>query len=851
MRSDNRTIIRKLRRRIFTVNKKRNIIIATAIALTTLMIALSLSVAMSFLATLDLQNLQRRGTAAHVQVMNVSERAVTQLRDMGFVTSVGLAKRAADVVFFADEFTMVYYDEVYWQYHKLPALIDVQGRLPQAVNEIMLSRRFLFQLNITEPTIGMDVPIHFWTADGQEHQAVFILSGYYTSLESASWHEPLGVPVSAAFLDVLGDFAISTTHASIIFQNSRNIPQSITQMQNTLYRPFSLYQHSDFNTGSPAALITIIAVLIALLMITGFLLIYNIMNISVASDIRLYGLLKSIGTTPKQLYKIVIAQAVMLCVAAVPLGVGLAAAASLAFVPMVLQILGVQMTLIISFSPVIFIGAAFLTVLTTLLGSLSPAKKAAQISPIEATRYTEQTLNKKRGLFPTRGKPFLLALRNIFFRNKKRMATVFFSLFFSSVLFMTVAVISSSMDAEQYLRLIFEENNFSLRYWPRGSQAVEIVNSSIVFNEPARHIDEAYLHRLSSLPGFISMRYITRAGAFLTYTDEFLPYVRAAQSFHRLFITDTDGTSRPATEREREEHITFMTAPDFLRRNFTTSVYGVCVHEVYAVKHIFDTSFDIDAFARGETALFSSNRNPHLLEEIKNIELELSGGVFNFEMAGVTTRMFGDIRNFAFGNAPAIIVAKPFLEAHAMTFVYQVDIRVYEAYEPLALMELEALTEHDAEILFGARLIERVGVRSMQLLFWTIGGSVAGVIGLTGLLNFVNVMSVGIMSRKKELAALECIGMTQKQVRAMLIFEGAGYAAVVLTAAAVFGNLIAIGLFNMIYSLDGTNVFNFQYPFALILITALLIVAVCICTPLMVYNAVNKTTIVERLRELE
>ncbi|MCL2203298.1 MAG: ABC transporter permease [Defluviitaleaceae bacterium] len=839
--------------RIFRANAKRNGLIFVAILLTTFMIASSLSVAMSFLATLALQNVQRNATAAHVHVMHVSERAVTQLQGMESVASVGLARRAADVVFFADEFTMIYYDAEYWQYHKLPALLDVQGRLPQAVNEIMLSRRFLFQLAISEPMVGMDVTINFWTANGQEHQAVFVLSGYYTSLGAASWHEPLGVPVSAAFLYALGDNAISSTRASVIFHNDRNLPQSISQMQNALYRPFSLHTNSDFNAGSPAALMAIIAVLIALLMITGFLLIYNILHISVANDIRLYGLLKAVGTTPIQIYGIVIVQAVILCIVAVPLGVGLAAVASLAFVPMVLQILGVQMTLVVSLSPIIFVGAALLAVLTTFLGSLSCAKKAARISPIEATRYTEQELNKKRVLFPTRGRPFLMAMRNIFFRNKKRMATVFISLFFSSVLFMTVAVISFSMDAEQYLDGIFEENNFSLRHWPRDARHVVIGrhDSPITFNEPVRHIDEAYLHRLASLPGFISLRYVTRAGGFLTYTDAFLPYARGVHDFvFRSTIVEADGTTRLMTDAEHAEQVARITSPEWLRPNFHTTVYGVCVDEVYAVRHIFDPPIDIDAFARGEAALFSSNRNPHLLEGIGNIELTLSGGTFDFEMAGVTSRMFGDIRAFGFFGAPAIIVARPFLEEHAMTFIYQVDIRVYEAYEPLALMELEALTEHDAEILFGARLIERVGVQSMQLLFWAIGGSVAGVIGLTGLLNFINVMSVGIMSRKKELAAMESIGMTKEQVRDMLMFEGAGYGLVVLATAAVLGNLIAIGLFNFVYNADGTGIFNFQYPFVLFVIMAMMIVAICLYTPLIAYRKVNNATIVERLREM-
>jgi putative ABC transport system permease protein len=807
---------------------KRNAFIFVAILLTTCMIASTLSVAESFLATLDLQNVQRNGTAGHVQIYNVSERAVTQLKNMENIASVGLVTHVADVVFEADHFALFYYDEEYWQKHKRPALLDVQGRPPQTGNEIMLSRRFLFQSGITEPVLGMEVALNFQGADGRVRLGVFRLSGFYTDMKAVSINEPLGIPVSEAFLSALGDNAIHTANVSIIFENNRNIQQQILRMSNELYRPFASKAADNFNAGSPDMLMVIITVLVFLLMLTGFLLIYNILNISVANDIRLYGLLKTVGTTPRQIYRIVLTQALLLSIAAVPLGVGLGALVSYAFVPLVLQILGIQMTLVVFLSPVIFVASAALTVLTTFLGSLSPARKAARFSPVEATRYTEQEPTKKRVLFPTQGKPFLLAIRNIFFRNKKRMVTVFFSLFFSCVLFMTVAVISYSMDAEQYVSGLFHGYNFTLRHWPRDTQMVEIgPDSSVRFVEPVPHINEDYLKRLTMLPGFLSQRTVTRAGGFLTFTNEFLPYAR---NFHNSMLAE-------------------LTSPEFLRPNFHTSVYGVCVEEVYAVRDLINPPIDMDAFARGETVLLFSSRNPHLLEHIEQIELTLSGGTFHFNTAVVSTRVFGDIRSFNFFGVPPIIVAKPFLEEHAMTLIYQVDIQVDETNEPLAFMELEILTEFDPEILFDARLTERAGVRSMQFFFWTVGGSVAGVIGLTGLLNFINVLSVGIMARKKELAAMESIGMTKKQVRAMLMYEGIGYAAVVLTAAAVFGNGIAIGLFHFLYTYDGTNVFAFRYPFILFTITALFVLSVCVCTPLITYGKLNKTTVVERLKE--
>ena len=55
-----------------------------------------------------------------------------------------------------------------------------------------------------------------------------------------------------------------------------------------------------------------IAAFLLLVIFTGYLIIYNIFQISVAGDIRFYGLLKTIGTTPRQLKRIIRQQALLL-----------------------------------------------------------------------------------------------------------------------------------------------------------------------------------------------------------------------------------------------------------------------------------------------------------------------------------------------------------------------------------------------------------------------------------------------------------------------------------------------------------------------------------------------------------
>ena len=47
------------------------------------------------------------------------------------------------------------------------------------------------------------------------------------------------------------------------------------------------------------------AAVLLLIIFTGYLIIYNVFQISVTNDIRFYGLLKTIGTTPRQLRRII------------------------------------------------------------------------------------------------------------------------------------------------------------------------------------------------------------------------------------------------------------------------------------------------------------------------------------------------------------------------------------------------------------------------------------------------------------------------------------------------------------------------------------------------------------------
>ena len=107
----------------------------------------------------------------------------------------------------------------------------------------------------------------------------------------------------------------------------------------------------------------------------------------------------------------------------------------------------------------------------------------------------------------------------------------------------------------------------------------------------------------------------------------------------------------------------------------------------------------------------------------------------------------------------------------------------------------------------------------------------------------------GILSRKREFAMLQSIGMTGKQLKSMLVYEGLLYALATVLISAV---LIAI-VGPLVGRLMESMFWFYEYDFSLsaVWMTAPLFLLLGALLPVAVYRSVSRKTIVERLRETE
>jgi len=825
MKNNNRAIIARISGRCLRADKKRNFYIIVATALTMLLLSSVFSIGMSFMESQKMEQIRVMGTTAHAAVSRPSQAQIDEIKRLDYVKAVGLGNHVAtitDVPHMGNmSLTFYYYDAVQWQEMRIPAYTDVIGVYPEHENEIMVPYWVLERMGV-QPEIGMEIPIVYSVASGNdyiEYQETFVLSGWFTSYMHIRSGNMDAMAVSEAFAKRHGKSAENESSAVLLFSNNANVLDCcallerdlvLTEMQEV--RPVPMYIKSDEANRTTFIAFSII---VAFLVFTGYLLIYNVLYISVAREVRFYGLLKTIGTTPRQIRKIVRDQILKLCAIGIPVGGALSAMLSLWIVPGIISdISNIPTGAVVSFSPLIYFGSAIFALLTALLGASKPAKTAASVSPVEAQKYTGTEVKRNAYRSSTHGKPYKMAFRNIF-RERKRAVIVLLSLFLGLTTFIAITTLVTSMDTDNYIAS-YVANDFMLT-----NNTTFMIGSD---NPPKQKFPDGFLDEVRSIPGFASLQYDTKSMLCLTYTEAFGAHLQ------EMLRGDT-GLS--------EESLTsFM-------EHFTCVSVGVDGMALAKLRQ----DFDIEAFERGEYLLFATD-DPSLYEEIKVVEVRS----WPEEEVIASVPVGGFVPYFFHSNsrsiAPTLIMSNALMEKLLGSAIRsELYIDVDEGADAQYLEALKHLTEGDYEISRISKLEVREELRDVKMMLYTLGGGIALVLGLIGVLNFVNVMSVGVIVRKREFATMESIGMTPKQVRRMLLCEGVGYAFISLALVLVIGNLVTYSIFKMFQQSATYAVFT--YPTIPVLVITILILGICIATPLMAYRSTTKITIVGRLRESE
>ncbi len=226
--------------------------------------------------------------------------------------------------------------------------------------------------------------------------------------------------------------------------------------------------HSDYI----AVFLALISVLIALIVCGSALVIYNAFALSIGERKKQFGMFASIGTTAAQIRRIVLTEAGVIAAIGIPVGIVLAIAGVGTLLKLTQGIIAqlvvdAEQGMPLLISPWVIGLTVLFAALTTLLSAWIPARRAAQVSPIEAIRQTGEIQDNGpsnlhsspiiRRLFGFEGELALKSLQ----RDRKRYRTTIISLMISIILF--IAFNSLMLYTNKTQRMATKAMNYDLQ----------------------------------------------------------------------------------------------------------------------------------------------------------------------------------------------------------------------------------------------------------------------------------------------------------------------------------------------------------------------------------------------------
>lgn len=855
LKNNNQGAVKRLTRRLVKNNRVRNIFAIIAIILTTYMISTIFSVGLSFSKNYTIMSNRIAGTLSSMTLNNPTPEQLETIKGFSGIKTAGTQINAGFIPSTNEEEsdaplqTLAFYDSAEFEKNFLPCVSDPVGTYPQAENEIMMSLAALKKTGIEKPELGMDIPLQYTDNNGQQRSETFRLSGYYTDYTKYN----RGTPVSfvsetycranALTLEQNGLLSISAGSMSrnSLYENiKQNAGLHAGQEVTTDFNPMS-----ESLMGQVGAL-GIIVMLVLFIVLSGYLLIYNVIYISVTKDIRFYGLLKTIGTSPKQIKKLVRNQIYLLSVIGIPIGIGLALASSFAIVPFAMKVFesesmaGNLMPSEVSFNPLIFIGTAFFALLTIALSSRKPAKVAASVAPVEALKYTGITpTGKIKDHSGTKGgKPHKIAWYNIF-REKKRAVLVFASLFMGTITFLTINCFINSLGVENYID----------RYYP---------NDFEIDNLPPLEQDfsDSLIQSLKEIDGVKDVKISQGEPTPIKFDESVLePLLKMA--FDMYYVGDTSDGSDQITPDDYNKFLdNFKNDPEKSK----TWLNGIELDFLEKYNKNHKEKLDIDAFERGDYCIIGhpiGEEGMKAYQQLVGKELTFTnpktgeqktvkiGGVFTYDDCHVNSYAVVPV-----GMPDNVFVSHKFMEDFFEDpIITGLKVDIDRSKEPQIKSEITKLLEGmgHTSYRFVARSDQAAGFKDSMQTMNVLGGGISILLIMVGLINFINVMLTGVYIRRKELAVLESVGMTKKQIRKMLTFEGFYYAVITFGLIMTIGNLPLLYLSKNIIHIADYAVFH--YPIGVILAIAAVIFAVCLIVPGLVFKALSKESVTERLHD--
>ncbi len=589
----------------------------------------------------------------------------------------------------------------------------------------------------------------------------------------------------------------------------------------------------------PGGMVSVVVVIIGIVIISTIAVIYNAFQIGVVDRIKQFGLLRAVGTTPRQIRKIILREALILAVIGVPLGIFFGIAA-LYGIDLAFRIIGRDTLALIH--PKISLDVISLSILIGLgsiyISAFIPAVFAGKISPLIAissrNSITKEKLKRRKSLIMGRifGYEGALASKNIK-RNRKRYRITVFSIVISVTLFISF---KSFMDMSLN---VYSDTNES-------SKAHFYINK----DDSSTGISSELIKKVNGLPQVAITYSLFGAQQFTAAVDKGreVEEIREIGDIYRDI--SYEGKSKTLI-------------------NSSVIIYDSKSLDA-AKTYIREGSFDIESLNRengviiiGKNSIFNPKTERRFYGPIMNLkpgdeihlqlfeykdEYEFGKGKLN--KVKVLAVLEDAPLNFR-GNESGLKiitteeVAKKLGSEQLDPVALNVQLKDVKLEDEAKRAIVNIISDEGNLILINRIDMNRSNNAVIIMVKILLYGFVI-VVSLIGSVNIINTLTTNIILRRREFAALKSIGLTQRGLRKIISLEGILYGIMGSFYGSIAGLLLSYTLYR---GVSDVREQIFKIPYDAIAIAASGAIIIGYLSVLAPLRRMKKDNLVEAVRE--
>lgn len=836
LKNNNQAVVKRLAKNNLKSNRRRSLSMVLAIMLSSFLLFSVFTVGATYLKMQRQQNIRLNGAEFDAIMYGISEEQKEILEENPTVEHYGVVMVSGVVAETEADKTpgvgLLYADDTYWKKMMAPARKFVKGHYPVEENEVMVTEDALKKCGFSDKKIGDEITFVYEINEKREAKT-FRISGIWDGYGDTD-----NFYMSKAFCDKQKLDAVYYGRCHISFCKKWMSDEAQQAFIDSMKLKKSQRLFYVYEYGNATEIFLGLAGIALVTVLSAYLLIYNIMYLSVAGNIRYYGLLQTIGMTGRQIRQLMQKQLLWIGGIGMLAGILIGAGTSFFLIPVVVKtfVSGKEMGAVqVTFHPVIVLLTVLLTGCTVWYAGRKPTKIAVGSSPVEALEYRVVSSVRKRHKTRKGSLIVRMALEQLT-RNKKKTMVTMLSLAASLSVFLCLITLLHTQSAREY----------SYNYMGLDMVLKNDTINNMVLNRAAEGEEQIQ-------------------GVHPILNEELLNEIRQTDGVEEVLPTITVPTIVP-WEKEvtdvwmREFYETWMNIPyeDDIEEyqqhpeNFGSSLVGITEEDFRALNAEMEQPVDEEAFLSGKTCilyrhgLFGLDEKELRGKQISCEEYVHPENTRTFEIAGMTD--VGDYVSLL-GFPPTMIVIDDAVKAFTeKPIVFRVGIRYAEEYhketEDAILSNIEE-SPNKTDFSWDSKIEQAENVKAAQGHMMEIGFGIVLILGIIGVMNYINTSVGNMQSRQKEISIMESVGMTERQVKKMLVWEGIFYTGGVLFLTLTVG----IGITYAIYQTMNYMGAKFWFPALPFLGAALILFVVCIVVPVWTYQKIEKSgSLVERIR---